>query len=317
MSAKKTGPAKKLIMIPYAELEGYRTGANVQNVKNRVEMYMKNCSVACISARTVSPIDTDVMLVSNVDIPEPYKGLLTESGVLIRRVPFDRFDFGSTYTWSLAFYKLCALYSMVRESTYEYYSYFDADVYFQHNLDNVWSECDDNVMLYDINHGLQVADYCSFLEEIDMFLGYRKQITHYGGEFFAASCERAIEFSEKCLQIYNEMREKNIYTTKGDEYIISLAADAMKPSVKNAGAYVYRFWSGTGFRLISTCYKANAVSVLHVPAEKTCGIIKIYDRYIKKGRIPSAKATYRMLHLKYAPIISGLVYAAKRCLTRG
>lgn len=294
---------RKLVIIPYAELVGYKTGANVQNVKNRVEMYMKNCSVACISARAVSPDDTDVMLVSNVDISEPYKTLLDKNGVLVRKIPFDCFDFDSNYTWSLAFYKLCALRALVNKAEYDYYAYFDADVYFQHSIDNVWEECNDHIMLYDISHGLQVPDYCVFLNEVELYLGERRHITHYGGEFFAASSDNAKVFSQKCYDIYLSMMERNIVTTKGDEYIVSIAADLMKQNVKNASAYVYRFWSGISFRLVSTCYKYNAVSVLHVPAEKTQGIIRLFDRYICKSKIPARTAVYRALHFKHVSVI--------------
>ena len=307
---------KKLIMIPYAELTGYQTGANVKRVKDRVDMYMKNCSVACISARSVSDDDTDVMLVSNVDIVEPYKTLLQEKGIIIRNVPFDCFDFGSNYTWSLAFYKLCALRAMVNEGGYSYYAYFDADVYFQNDISDVWKECVENVMLYDINHGLQVEDYRVFLDEIELFLGARKHITHYGGEFFAASAELAEKFSQRCYEIYVVMQEKGIITTRGDEYIISLAADSMKVTVKNAGAYVYRFWSGIGFRLMSTCYKYNAVSVLHVPAEKTHGMIRIYDNYIGKSKIPSRNQVYKAFHFNHMSWSSYAKGVIKKCLRK-
>ena len=64
----------------------------------------------------------------------------------------------------------------------------------------------------------------------------------------------------------------------------------------NAGAYIYRFWTGS-FRLISTCYKYNPVTILHVPAEKEYGMLKLYNKYISKGKIPTKKNVYRLLHL--------------------
>lgn len=82
------------------------------------------------------------------------------------------------------------------------------------------------------------------------------------------------------------MLQKNFITTKGDEFILSLAANEMRESIKNAGAYIYRFWTGAGFRLISTCYEYNRITILHLPAEKEQGMLKIYDKYIKIGKIP-------------------------------
>lgn len=72
-------------------------------------------------------------------------------------------------------------------------------------------------------------------------------------------------FMSECQQVYAQMTKADFKTTHGDEFIISLAA--VKFNVKNAGAYIYRFWTGS-FRLISTCYKYNPVTILHVPAEK-------------------------------------------------
>lgn len=286
----------KIILLPYAERVGANTGANISKIANRQEVYLKNCCVSACSAKQSNP-ECDVAVVSNIDIPENYTQILEQNGVLIIKIPFDVFCFEDSYVWSLAFYKLCVLFHMVREWNYGYYAYMDTDVYVQGSLDSLWEECDQNIMLYDINHGLQVKDYRILMEEVEAFLGKRRLITHYGGEFVAANRDRAIAFSEKCLTIYREMVERGFTTTKGDEFILSVAADEMKIEVKNAGAYIYRFWTGS-FRLVSTCYENNAVSILHVPAEKECGMIKLYDRYVSKGKKVRRGTLHRVLNLK-------------------
>ena len=86
-------------------------------------------------------------------------------------------------------------------------------------------------------------------------------------------------------------------TTHGDEFIVSVAAEEMRSNVKNAGAYVFRFWTGI-FRLVSTCYDANEVVVLHVPDEKENGMISLFDKYISKNKSINKKKVHKILHLK-------------------
>lgn len=145
-------------------------------------------------------------------------------------------------------------------------------------------------------------DYISLCDEVEEFYGNRKLITHYGGEFFAASSSNAKEFVNVCEQVYSKMLEKDFRTTKGDEFILSVAAENMKASIKNAGAYVYRFWTGASFRLVSTCYEYNRIIVLHLPAEKEHGMLKMYDHYIRRGIVPSDKNAWRIFRLSKMPL---------------
>lgn len=263
---------------------------------------MKNIAVSCISARKNNGINTDVALVTNIEIKEPYKCILLQNGVKLFKVPFDLFDFGAEYGWSLAFYKLCALYHICRETDYDFYAYLDSDVFVQNDFSDIWNECRNSILLYDINHGFQVEHYRHFLSEVTDFLNRETNITHFGGEFFAADKEKAILISQTCLDIYYEMQNKNFVTTHGDEFILSLAADRMKDKIKNGGAYVYRYWTGT-FRLVSTNYKYNPVTVLHVPAEKNLGMLKIFDKFIKKNKMPGRNKVWNLLHLRKRAIL--------------
>lgn len=94
------------------------------------------------------------------------------------------------------------------------------------------------------------------------------------------------------------MRRRRFTTKFGDEFILSLAAGCLKGLVKNAGAYVGRFWTGT-FRLLSTSYAYNPVTVLHVPAEKEYGMLRLFSRYVRRGHLPSRWAAWRTLHLTH------------------
>lgn len=259
--------------------------------------------MACTSAKLNAGTDIDVVLITNIDIPDPYASLFKDAGVLLYRCPFDCFTFDNDYKWSLAYYKLCALSHIVSELPYSLIAYLDIDVYVQSSFRYIWNECSHNICLYDICHGLQTENYQRFLKEAESYY-HRSQVglTHFGGEFFAANKQNAKLFVETCRNIYESMKQKGIRVNTGDEFIVSLAAHEMSGYIRNAGAYISRYWTRR-FRLVSTNYEFNPVMVLHCPAEKKYGLIRIYNYYKKKKRFPSRNRVWAMLHLSRPSLI--------------
>ncbi len=303
-----------VILIPYAHLENFNSGVNIKDKAKKIEIYLKNCCVALISAKTYNP-DCDVALVTNIEIPENYKKILFANKILIFQEDFDEFRFDYDIKWALAFYKLCALSKIVKKYDYKYYSYLDSDVYISNSFETIWTECDEHIMLYDINHGLGTPDYKTFTLECEAFLSEKRLLTQYGGEFFAANKDNAKLFIDTCTNIFNEIVNRRFITTKGDEFIISLAAKDLKSKVKNARAYIYRFWTGD-FYLVSTCYQYNPVTILHLPAEKEKGMLKIFDKYISQSKIPSKKVVWRVCHLQRQSLILKCKLFIKKILRR-
>lgn len=209
---------------------------------------------------------------------------------------FNTFFFGNNYKWSLAFYKLCAFNWIVHNTEYRYYSYLDADVYCQRSFANIWKECDEHIMMLDISHGLSDNNYQAMLYDYELLVGKRKLITHFGGEFFASNRDNALLFLTKENAVFDAMVEKNIRTSAGDEFILSCVADELGGYIKNASAYVARLWTGI-YRIITTAYKYEDMVILHCPAEKNNGIIKLFDNYIGKGKVPSTAKAHHILHL--------------------
>ena len=288
---------KNLIFIPFAFKTGVKTGANIHKKENGVDIYCKNLCVSLVSAKRQNPND-DVALVTNLDIPKDYEAILSKNNIMTIKIPFDEFVFDKDYKWGLAFYKLCALSHIVREYDYDNYAYMDADTYVQRSFENIWKECEYSILMYDINYGLHIKDYgriCAQLKDFDEKLTYP---TQYGGEFFAANRKSATQFSEECMRVYKQMIERKFVTTMGDEFIATVAANNMKKDMKNAGAYIFRFWTGS-FRYISTCYEQNAIAILHVPDEKEGGMVKLYDKYIRKGKTVKREKVHKILHLKH------------------
>lgn len=231
--------------------------------------------------------------------------------VQIIHIPFDSFRFDAAYPWCLAFYKLCVLKHLC-EMTYDKVCYMDTDVFIQDSFDGIWKECNQNILLYDINHGLNTPNYVALCNEVEKFEGSRNLITHYGGEFFASSIEKAKVFSSECEEIFQRMSEKNFVTSKGDEFILSLAADKLKANIKNASPYVCRFWTGASFRLVSTCYEYNRVVVLHMPAEKEHGMLKMYSRYISHSIVPDDQIAWRTFRLSKRSIVDRMLTWANK-----
>lgn len=101
-----------LICIPFAYEENMNSGVNVSiKGKGKIEIYLKNACVALISAKYYNP-DSDVALVTNFgrwNIPEEFLSIFDKWEIKVMEIPFDQFRFQGSYTWALAFYKLCVL----------------------------------------------------------------------------------------------------------------------------------------------------------------------------------------------------------------
>ena len=149
-----------LICIPFAYEENMNSGVNVSiKGKGKIEIYLKNACVALISAKYYNP-DSDVALVTNFgrwNIPEEFLSIFDKWEIKVMEIPFDQFRFQGSYTWALAFYKLCVL-KKLSCMKYESICYMDTDVYIQGSFDAIWTECRQNIMLYDINHGLNTRE---------------------------------------------------------------------------------------------------------------------------------------------------------------
>lgn len=231
-----------IICVPFAYDPSLRSGVNTSETTDKIGLYLKNACVALVSAKFYN-LNCDVVFASNLDIselPDFVAELFAKNDIRFVHVPFSDFLFDKEYLWGLAFYKLCVLKFFVTEG-FDNFCFFDTDVYIQKSLDSMWKEVHENILLLDINHGLDTKDYRIFCGEICQFLGREIYITHYGGEIFAASHPLAKEFSLYTEEIYSEMISREFVTSRGDEFISSLAANKMKGKIKNAGAYIYRF----------------------------------------------------------------------------
>ena len=110
------------------------------------------CTVTALcSAKAQNPRCT-VALLTNAPVPEPFCSQLTGGGVEIWDCPFDAYRVPADTNWALAYYKLCAMAWVLAHRDFARACMIDLDTYTQHPLDDLWRECDEAVLLYQVPH---------------------------------------------------------------------------------------------------------------------------------------------------------------------
>lgn len=298
---------KNLIMVPYAEIPTMETGTSVaaKKVKDRKAMYLKNCCVACVSAKHNNP-ECAVALVTNIDVPLSYIDVLKRGGVEVIYLPFEQFNFGDGYTWGLAFYKLCAQHYVVHALDYDHVLCIDSDVYVQGNLQTMWAEADGQLLICGT---IGDTDFC---REAQAFTNSDGAYIRYGGEFIVGTSAMLKSLTEQELCVFQKMKGAGFRTVSGDEFIVSIVLHNGTYAFRLVDdLYISRFWTGA-YRRVFPGYKN--VPLLHVPLEKWAGMITLYDRYISQNRIPEKRIAYHLLHLDHRSPQETAKYLLKKAL---
>lgn len=83
-------------------------------------------------------------------------------------------------------------------------------------------------------------------------------------------------------------------TEYGDEFIICSASVNIPGLIKDGGSYIYRYWT-RNFYLVSTNFKFNPVSILHLPDEKNYGLMWLADYIIKNETLPKKEKVWKKI----------------------
>lgn len=189
-----------VICVPFAYKSNTKSGENIFVSGNRrLLTYLKNACVALVSAKHYNR-DAYVVLATNLtkqNIPDEIQNVLEENNIEIMNIPYDEFCFPDEYIWSLAFYKLCVLKHLC-DIGFEKVLYLDTDVFVQGNLTSVWKEIEDKILLYDINHGLEVEDYRILCNEVQNFKDGGGNILVYHTLWWRIFCVKL----QKCSTFY-------------------------------------------------------------------------------------------------------------------
>lgn len=287
---------KKLIFNAFAYIDDQSSPVNLNKIKKDdiIEAYLK-CSVVSLISAKYNNQDCEVALVTNIKVPNKFKYIFDKYDIKIFNVEYNDFNFNKDMKWSAAFYKLCALNSMVNKLDYDQYIMLDTDTYTNGSFRDLWIECDKKILLYDIQHNLSNIQSIQMNKEYLELYGENIILTNYGGECIAGSKVLLQEFVEKCREVYLDMIKRDINTLHGDEFIICCVAQNMPEKIKSANAYIYRYWTGIKFYLVSTNFIYNKVSILHLPEEKDRAFDYLYKYIIKKGKLPKENILFRKL----------------------
>lgn len=285
-------------------------GENVSKNFLQNNGYIKNSFVSLFSAKKENP-DIEVALFINFNMPEQYKKIFQENDIQIYNLSFDEYKFPDKMKWSLAFYKLCALKYAVTELDFDSYCMVDTDTLCQRSLEELWKECEQNILLYDMQHSLDIEQAVQMNKEYLQLVGVQRNLTNYGGEFIAGSRNQLRQFIQKCDFYYQKMLQEKLYTKHGDEFLICCAAEdkEIKVMLKPANAYIYRFWTSR-FYLISTNYIYNPVTILHLPDEKNRGMICLYNYVMRHHSLPKGNKLFSMINL---PRKKGRILISLQC----
>ena len=75
----------------------------------------------------------------------------------------------------------------------------------------------------------------------------------------------------------------------------------MKENIKNAASYIARYWTNPEFYRVCTHHIFDPISILHLPAEKGCGILVMYKYLKRRNTLPSTSLAFKILNLPRTP----------------
>ena len=304
-----------LVFNAIAIKEGYDTSPQLSRTHKSdvAATYLKNAFVSLTSAKIKNP-DIDACLFVNFEVCDIFKSDFVEQGIEIKQIEFNNFLFPPSYIWALAYFKINALKYAIDNTTYDKYMLLDTDTYTISSYNDIWSECNNGILLFNVDHRLSHPHRNVIIDNMELVLGQGEKITHYGGEFIAGSHKLLTVFLSECLTIFGKMKNLELDRTLGDEFVISVAAHKIRKDLVSANCYIYRYWTNPTFYFVATNYINNSVDIWHLPAEKERGMLGLYNYFRKNKNFPNVRRSAKMLRLPSAtPFLS---YNIRRLIYR-
>lgn len=289
---------KRLICCSFAFKPGYKGQSDTVQQNTNME-YLRNACVSCYSAKKYNP-HCDVAFIHNSrKLPDEISIFLKKHGILDLIQPFDHFTFPPEYKWSLAFYKLSVLYHLAFDMKYQKVLLLDTDTIFLGNIDAIWSITEEQLMLYNVQHSLELDVFQKRLKEYKQLYDSNSILPVWGGEFIAGSTANLRAFVPLCEQVYRKMINDSFITQFGDEFITFCAAAQYSGKIYDATPYVRRYWTTNLYYQVYTDH-ALCLKILHIPNEKNNGFIRIYNTIQKTGDVPKRQVMFKILGFPHA-----------------
>ncbi len=261
------------------------------------EVYLKNALVALKSVKD-NNADVDVALITNFELSPFYCELFEKYGIARYQCPFEDYAMPPAFTWSLAFYKMTAIKFVTENLDYDYYLELESDELCLSNFDDMWAELDDKLLVRYSPFRRGHPGRGIYTKLYDTYLGKEsgRVIEKTGAGFIAGSKAGYTHFVAECDKLYAYMMQniEGLDSKLGDELYPSIYCALFPERTASANPYVDVYWTGKFYRA-STNYAFDAVSIVHLPAEKETGLVDLFDYLLKKGKLPPSKKIYKMM----------------------
>ncbi len=291
----------------------------VKDVEKAMETYLKNSFVCLSSVNRYNPT-AQCLLAIDFELGETWKARFARYGIRLVHVPFGGFKISENFDWDIVQYRYDVMHYLCENlSNEDTVVMLDTDVVCVDSLQEVFEETQDALCLFDVQHRISNPDRKNIIENYKKLFPERESynLIHWGGEFIGAKIPLLKKLLTTCTSVAQTSKTREDLVNFNDEHITSIAVNLLKEEVfvKNANAYIYRYWTGA-FYLVSTNWQNNPVVLWHLPVEKTKGILKIYNHLLRKDKMPSKKTLARYCSLPKLPLKIKCRLLAKKLLKK-
>ena len=265
-------------------------GNDGANSEKAVRIYVQNALVSLASVKMNNP-QVECILNCDFDIDSDLAKEFEKLDIRIHRIPFGKYSSDDRYIWAITQYKFDSLSHMLDiMQDGDRMIQLDADTVCVGNLDEIYQEADEGIILYVIDHGYCEEHRSCIRRNCARLYGENVcNVIHYGGEFFAGCKKYMTDFLISCQEVMDKMKKTVDLEPWDDEQVISIAASyLLKGRIYPAGAYISRYWTNR-FYLVSTNYCYNPVKIWHLPAEKKYGMMVLFNYYMQRRKLPSIR----------------------------
>lgn len=258
------------------------------NVAQAKDIYLR-CAFVCLLSAIKNGEADKAIFVTNISLGEQWDSAFRNENIEVIVVEStDRFMVDSQAEWNITQYKYEALCSVcTRLDPMDNLLFLDSDTITVGNLADIFSEvADGSLMLYDTRHSYSHPARTRIRENYTLLFGKGNPV-HWGGEFIAGKVQQVMTFLSACSDIVDRMKNTQGLQNVADEHVTSIAITRLNEiQVRNASAYIFRFWTGDPY-IVSTNYYFDRVVIWHLPAEKASGIREVYQYYKQNAVLPN------------------------------
>lgn len=276
------------------------------NVEQANDIYLR-CAFVCLMSAIRNGEADRAILVTNISLDKQWNLIFRNENIEVIVVEStDRFVVDSQAEWNITQYKYEAMWSVCSKlNPMDNLLFLDSDTITVGNLADIFSEiADGSLMLYDTRHSYSHPSRKRIRENYMQLFGEGNPV-HWGGEFIAGKVQQVMTFLSECCDIVDRMKNTQGLQNVADEHVTSIAITRLSGvQIRNASAYIYRFWTGDPY-IVSTNYYFDRVVIWHLPAEKVSGIREVYQYYIKHAVLPNVEFIAKVSRMPtiHAPLL--------------